>query len=144
MEPNKCRVLLVDDHVSRRIALRNALARYPDIQIVGEACDGQQAIEQVIACQPDVILMDIHMPRMNGIQAASAIKVFSQEVAIIGLCAVQDLHATDKFLQAGALAVVLKDRVEDLHSTLQQACYRRRPPAPLKDPPSSFYYIDYN
>ena len=139
MEPNKCRVLLVDDHVPRRIALRNALARYPDIQIVGEACDGQQAIEQVIACQPDVILMDIHMPRMNGIQAASAIKVFSQEVAIIGLCAVQDLHATDKFLKAGALAVVLKDRLEDLHSTLQRACYRSCPPAPLRDPPSSFY-----
>jgi DNA-binding NarL/FixJ family response regulator len=43
MEPNKCRVLQVDDHVPRRIALRNALARYADIQIVGEACDGKQA-----------------------------------------------------------------------------------------------------
>ena len=137
MEPNKCRVLLVDDHVPRRIALRNALARYADIQIVGEACDGKQAVEQVRACQPDVILMDIHMPRMNGIQAASAIKGSSQEVAIIGLCAVEDLHATNKFLKAGALAVVLKDRVEDLHSTLQRACYRSRPPAQLKDPPSS-------
>ena len=137
MEPNKCRVLLVDDHVPRRIALRNALARYADIQIVGEACDGKQAVEQVRDCQPDVILMDIHMPKMNGIQATSVIKGSSQEVAIIGLCAVQDLHATNEFLQAGALAVVLKDGVEDLHSTLQRACYRRCPAAQLKDPPSS-------
>ena len=75
------------------------------------------AVEQVRVCQPDVILMDIHMPRMNGIQAASAIKGSSQEVTIIGLCGVQHLQATNECLQAGALAVVLKDRVEDLHST---------------------------
>jgi DNA-binding NarL/FixJ family response regulator len=126
MEPYKCRVLLVDDHVPIRIALRNVLAEYTDVQIVGEACDGAQAVEQVAACQPDVILMDIRMPRMNGIEAARVIKKSWQEVAIIGLCTVQDLYTTETFLKAGALAVISKDRVEDLHSTIQRACPTRR------------------
>jgi DNA-binding NarL/FixJ family response regulator len=126
MEPAKCRVLLVDDHEPTRDALRNLLAEYADVQIVGEACDGTHAVEQAAACQPDVILMDINMPRMNGIEAARIIKTSWQEVAIIGLCAVHDIYIMDVFLKAGALAVISKDRVEQLHSTIQRACPGKR------------------
>ena len=122
MEPSKCRVLLVDDHVQTRITLRSLLSQYADVHIVGEACDGRHAIEQVPACKPNVIVMDIYMPRMNGIEATRVIKTSWREVAIVGICAVYDMCITDVFLKAGALAVISKDRVDDLYSTIQRAC----------------------
>ncbi len=119
------RVLLVDDYVPVRITLRNMLTRYLDLQIVGEACDGKQAIEQVAACQPDIILMDYHMPMMNGIEAARVIKNSWGETVIIGLCTVPDSDITDRFLNAGALAVIFKDRIDHLYSTIQGAFPKR-------------------
>ena len=120
MPPHKYRVLLVDDYVPVRITLRSMLIRYPDLQIVGEACDGKQAIEQVAACQPDIILMDYNMPVMNGIEAARLIKKSWDATVIIGLCTVPDTCITDGFLNAGALAVVHKERIEHIHSTIQR------------------------
>ena len=117
----KYRVLLVDDYVPVRITLRSLLRSYVDLQIVGEACDGIQAIEQVAACQPDVILMDYNMPKMNGIEAARQIKKFREGTIIIGLCTVPETYITEGFLNAGALAVLHKDRIEDLHSTIEKA-----------------------
>ena len=97
------------------------LIEYVDLQIVGEACDGKQAVEQVTVCQPDVILRDYSMPMMNGIEAARLIKQSWQETVIIGLCTVQDTYITDAFLKAGAIAVICKDRIDHLHSTIQRA-----------------------
>ena len=92
MPPHKYRILLVDDYVPVRITLRSMLTGYPDLHIVGEACDGKQAIEQVAACQPDIILMDYNMPVMNGIEAARLIKKSWEATVIIGLCTVGYLH----------------------------------------------------
>ena len=119
------RVLLVDDYVPIRIILRNILTAYVDLRIVGEACDGKQAIEQVAACQPDIILMDYNMPMMNGIEAARLIKTSWEETVIIGLCTVQDTYITEGFLEAGALAVIFKDRIDHLHSTIREAFLKR-------------------
>lgn len=122
---HKYRVLLVDDYVPVRITLRGMLRGYVDLQIVGEACDGRQAIEQVAACRPDIILMDYSMPNMNGIEAACHIKKCWEETVIIGLCTVPETYITDGFLNAGALAVIHKDRMEDLHSTIKRAFPKR-------------------
>jgi DNA-binding NarL/FixJ family response regulator len=74
MQLHKCRILLVDDHAPIRGALRGFLSSFDDLDIIGEAGDGQEAIEMLDACQPDVILMDLNMPRMNGIEATNLIK----------------------------------------------------------------------
>ena len=118
---HKCRILLVDDHVPIRITLRRMLTSYEDVHVVGEACDGKQAIELVPLYQPHVVLMDFYMPRMNGVEAARLMKEHWQEIAIIGLCVALDTSITDAFLKAGALAVISKDQVDHLYSTIQRA-----------------------
>jgi DNA-binding NarL/FixJ family response regulator len=125
MPPHVRRVLLVDDHVPIRITLRRMLTGYDDVHVVGEACDGKQAIELVPLYQPHVVVMDFYMPRMNGVEAARLIKKSSGETVIIGLCSVPNTYITDEFLKAGALAVILKDRIEHLHSTIQRAFPKR-------------------
>jgi len=117
---NKCRVLLVDDHVPIRIALRDRLNGYDDVHIVGEACDGKQAIEVVPLYQPHVVLMDYYMPRMNGVEAARIMKNSWQQIAIIGISTAPDRFITDAFLEAGASAVISKDQGEYLYSTINK------------------------
>lgn len=63
------RILIADDHAVVRQAIAYMLADHPDLEIVGEAKDGQDAIEQIHAARPDVVLMDVSMPRLNGIEA---------------------------------------------------------------------------
>ena len=122
MQPHRCRILLVDDHPPMRAALRSFLACYDDIEIIGEAGDGKEALEVVAASQPHVVLLDLKMPIMNGIEAASLIKKSWKDTIIIGLCAIQDTYTMDTFLRAGALAVISKDRLDDLHSIINRAC----------------------
>jgi DNA-binding NarL/FixJ family response regulator len=117
---HKCRVLLVDDHVPIRITLRRLLTSYKDVHVVGEACDGKQAIELVPLYRPHIVLMDFHMPRMNGIEAARIMKESWQEIAIIGISTSSNTYITDAFLKAGASAVVLKDQVAHLYSTINE------------------------
>jgi DNA-binding NarL/FixJ family response regulator len=114
--------MLVDDHAPIREAVRSLLSSYEDVQIIGEAADGRQAVNMAEACQPDVILMDINMPRMNGIEAANLIKKSCDDTVIIGLCAGQDDYTIEAFMRAGATAVLSKHRLNDLHATIRQAC----------------------
>ena len=125
MTPYKCRVVLVDDHEPMRDALRILLTSFDDVEIVGEARDGEEAIQRVASCQPDIILLDIRMPKMNGIEAANVIRKSWKDTVIIGLCLVDDTYTTEAFLKAGALAVISKERLDDLHSTIQRACVKR-------------------
>jgi DNA-binding NarL/FixJ family response regulator len=122
MNTHRHRVLLVDDHEPFRDALRVLLSSHEDLEVVAEAMDGEEAIIQFASCQPDIVLMDINMPRMNGIQATNVIKKSRKETAIIGLCVEHDRYTVEAFLKAGGLAVVSKQRLDDLHSTIQRAC----------------------
>jgi DNA-binding NarL/FixJ family response regulator len=114
--------MIVDDHAPFREAVQNLLSLHDDLQVIGEAADGREAIQMVESCQPDVILMDIRMPRMNGVEASSFITKSRHDAIIIGLCMVPDRYTVDAFMKAGATAVVSKDRLENLHSTIQRAC----------------------
>ena len=130
----KCRILLVDDHVPIRTALRALLKHYHGVRIVGEASDGEQAIELMGTHQPNVVLMDINMPRMNGIEATALIKNAWKEAIIIGLYALENPQQTDAILNAGAVAVVSKHQIIDLYPTIHKACLSR--PLPFPDKPS--------
>lgn len=103
------RVVIAEDHTVVREGTRQILESSPDIEVVGEAADGEEAIEVVGFHRPDVVILDVVMPGMNGLEAARAIKAQFPEVAILVLTA----HDEDQFvfalLEAGAAGYLLKD-----------------------------------
>ena len=110
---NKLRIVLADDHTILREGLRALLSVDPKFEIVAEAEDGRQAVRCVEKLGPDLLLMDLSMPRMSGIDAISEIKKRYPETKIIALT----VHKTEEYLlttlQAGAEGYVLKDATHD-------------------------------
>ncbi len=102
------RVLIADDHTLVRDGLRALLASIPDIEVVGEAASGQETVGRAAALQPDVILMDIQMPDMNGIEATRQILRASPHVGIIILTMFKDDDSVFAAMRAGARGYVLK------------------------------------
>ena len=115
------RVLIVDDHTIVRKGIRALLAEIAGIEVVGEAADGQEAVAQADSLRPDVILMDLAMPNMDGIEATRQIKISQPESRIL----VMTSFATDDkvlpAIKAGALGYLLKESApEDLVQAIQQ------------------------
>lgn len=106
---NKLKLLLADDHVLVRAGLRTLLEKIPDIQVVGETDDGHEAVRLARALEPDVILMDIAMPTLNGIDAATQIRQRHPGIQIIILSMYSDDVYVDRALRSGAGAYLLKD-----------------------------------
>src|SRR5215212_6343218 len=100
----KCSVLLVDDHEGLRQELRTLLTKHEDIDVIGDVGDGVQALKFITSYQPHVVVLDLKMPRMDGIEAAGLIKQSWPEITIIGLSVIQDSYTVDAFLGAGATA----------------------------------------
>ena len=100
------RVLIADDSARAREGLRALFATWPEIMVVGEAADGQQAVQLVAECQPIVVLMDLHMPVLDGMQATQQIKQQWPTVTVIALT----MYATEQTaaLAAGVDAFVIK------------------------------------
>jgi len=107
-QQRKCQILVVDDHSKVRTAVRVLLAGYEDIEVIGEACDGQQAVTLTEACHPDVVVMDINMPGMNGITATGLIKRHWPETIVIGLSFSDDPNLKKAVLEAGASTLIPK------------------------------------
>ena len=103
------RVMIVDDHAVVRQGLRLFLDLQDDITVVGEARDGADALRQVEALAPDVILMDLMMPRMDGIEAVRRIKASHPEMRIIVLTSFSDDQKLFAAIRAGATGFLLKD-----------------------------------
>lgn len=109
MTQTPIRVLIVDDHVIVRKGLRALLTEIDDIEVIGEAGDGQQAVDLAETVQPDVILMDVVMPNMDGIEATQQITARQPEARVLALTS---FAADDKLfpaIKAGALGYLLKD-----------------------------------
>lgn len=105
----KIKVLIVDDHQVVRQGLRTFLDLHEDIQVVGEAGDGQTAIELTVRMTPDVVLMDLVMPRLDGITATSRIKALGTGTQVIALTSFAEDDKVFPAIQAGASSYLLKD-----------------------------------
>lgn len=104
----KIRVLLVDDHAILREGLRALLSCYDDVQVVGEAKNGAVALEQVEALQPDVVIMDIAMPVMDGFESTRLIRQKYPQTRVLVLTQYEDKEYVVPLLRAGASGFVLK------------------------------------
>jgi DNA-binding NarL/FixJ family response regulator len=108
----KIRVLLADDHGVVRKGLRFLLESERDLEVVGESSDGRQAVQDAEMLKPDVIVMDIAMPRLNGIEATSQIVKRSPDSSVIVLSMYSDEEYLVRALTAGAKGYLLKDSAE--------------------------------
>ena len=102
------RVLIADDHVIVRDGVRLILEAQPDMEVVGEASDGREAVEKARALAPDVVVMDIAMPGMSGLEATAVIKKELSEVQVVVLTMHEDYQYFFEVLRAGASGYVLK------------------------------------
>jgi DNA-binding NarL/FixJ family response regulator len=109
----RIRVLLADDHAVVRRGLRGFFELLDDIEVVGEAEDGSQAVELAGQVAPDVILMDLLMPVMDGIQATAAIKAVYPDIEIVALTSFIEEDRVTGALEAGATGYLLKDADAD-------------------------------
>jgi DNA-binding NarL/FixJ family response regulator len=107
------RVLVVDDQALFREALATLLGARPEVEVVGEAGNGHQALERAAALQPDVVLMDLHMPVLDGIAATRRLKVEQPGVRVLALTTFDDDEDVFAALRAGALGYLLKDVSSD-------------------------------
>jgi DNA-binding NarL/FixJ family response regulator len=115
------RVLLADDDSLVRLAIRRVLADYPEVDVVGEATTGVEAVSGVERLRPHIVIMDIRMPRMDGIAAAREIKDKYPETQIIGLSEYAYGYHADAMLKAGALAVYQKSKApEELYAAIKK------------------------
>lgn len=116
------RVLLVEDHAVVREGLRGVLETYPDIQVVAEAADGEEAVVQAIQYEPDIVVMDINMPKLDGIEATRRIKTRLPGTIVIGLSVHQASQVEPALLEAGGTAYVTKESAAaSLYQAIQTA-----------------------
>jgi NarL family two-component system response regulator LiaR len=125
--PTPIRVMIVDDHDVVRRGLAAFLKSKVDLELVGEASDGEAALHTCDRVQPDVILMDLVMPKMNGAAATRAIRERHPNVQVIALTSFQEKKLVHEALQAGAISYLLKNvSVDDLAEAIR-AAYAGRP-----------------
>lgn len=106
-------VLIVDDFMAVRKAMRTLLERADDIEVIGEAADGQEAVDYVKQSVPDIIVMDVSMPRMDGIEAAGKIVTFNPNIRILMVSVYKDPYMVKRALGTGAKGYVIKDVIYD-------------------------------
>ena len=115
------RVLIADDHSLMRRGIHSILGAFPQIEIVGEAEDGRQALELALEIRPNVVVMDIDMPNVDGIQATEAILAELSDTRVLALSMHANRHYVRQMLGAGALGYLLKDSAaEELPQAIQQ------------------------
>ena len=117
-----------------RETLREVLNQYPNVEVVGEAGDGEEAIRQVPILQPSVVVMDINLPKIDGITATRTIKMNHPSIAVIGLSLIVKSYSEHAMLAAGAFEVLDKEKItNELYGAMQRAVASIQPVLILKD-----------
>lgn len=125
---NKLRILLVDDHALVRRGFRVLLEQYEDVQVVGEAADGLEAVEKAKNLRPDVILMDVHMPRMDGIAATKQIREQVPEASVVMLTVSEEEQDFLEALRCGAQGYLVKAVEPEQLISMLRGLRRGEPP----------------
>jgi len=125
---DKLKILIADDHALLRDGLKALVNDQPDMEVVGEADNGRIALEQARKLQPDIVLMDISMPELNGAQATRQLKRISPNVKVLALTAHEDNSYFRHMLEAGASGFLLKRAAADqliqaIHVVARDGCY---------------------
>ena len=105
---SKTRILIADDHALVREGITAMLSLYDDIEVVAEAADGKEAVQKTATAQPDIVLMDIAMPGLGGLEATLEIKKRHPDVKILVLSQYDDREYVSRFLKAGVSGYILK------------------------------------
>jgi len=126
-EQNQIRVMLVDDHAVVRSGLSAFLLAYDDLTLVGEASSGEQAIRLCEQAKPDVVLMDLVMPGMDGAEATRSIRGRCPAIQVIALTSFKEQELVQGALQAGAIGYLLKDISADELANAIRAAHAGRP-----------------
>lgn len=123
------RVLVVDDYALMRAGLVTFFSVFDNLELVGEASDGQEALDLCAQVQPDVVLMDILMPVMNGIEATRAIRQHYPKVNAVVLTSTTDDDLIEAALEAGAAGYILKTAtIDELANSLRKAVHHQLSP----------------
>ncbi|MDZ4856847.1 MAG: chemotaxis protein CheB [Nitrospirota bacterium] len=132
-DSKRIRVLLVDDHAMVRQSLRTVLDAYPDLEVVGEAWNGQEAVASAERLQPPIVVMDINMPMMNGIDATAEITSRYPHIAVIGLSVQAGGENEEAMRKAGAAMLLTKEAaVDELYQAILTV---------LRDPPNTGQHV---
>jgi NarL family two-component system response regulator LiaR len=130
-EPRPIRVLIVDDHAMLRRGLRFFLKGFDDLELVGEGSSGKEALALCAETEPDVILMDMVMPEMDGAKTTEMIREQFPQVQVIALTSFQEEDLIERALQAGAIGYLLKNvSAQDLARAIREAHAGRSTLAP--------------
>ena len=125
-EPSPIRVVIVDDHPMVRTGLRLMLLSTEEIAVVGEAEDGEEALRVCTEVQPDVVLMDLRLPRLDGVASTRALQQLIPVPRVLVLTAAYDERLIPEALEAGASGYALKGgNVEELVAAIQSAYARQ-------------------
>jgi DNA-binding NarL/FixJ family response regulator len=120
--PRRARIVIADDHLLTRAGLRAVLAEDPQFELVGEASNGSQAVDLSRALRPDLVLMDVRMPDMDGLQATRILKEASPTTTVLILSMFEDPEMLLEAVKAGAAGYVLKNATEaDLRAAMSDA-----------------------
>jgi NarL family two-component system response regulator LiaR len=125
-ETQPIRILIVDDHALVRTGLKLFLMAFDDLELVGEASSGEEAVGTCCELAPDVVLMDLAMPGMGGATATSTIRAQCPNVQVIALTNFQDVEMVQQALQAGAIGYLLKNVTAEELATAIRAAYAGR------------------
>jgi NarL family two-component system response regulator LiaR len=121
-EEKRIRVMVVDDHTVVRRGIRYSLLAFDDIELVGEARSGQEAIRVCLELQPDVILMDMMMPGMDGATTTRTLRQHHPQTQVIALTSFQEGNLVQDALRAGAISYLLKDvQMDELAEAIRSA-----------------------